>query len=615
MFTTLRRPYKERTPEETVRFIRDILDRHNLSPSVTFQANPFPEVFSVSLELPPSQGGFRTNGKGRTREYCLASAYAEFMERLQNGLYLSLSRVLQSQIGREFGFYYAPDESYTSRQDFLALPPLVTEDLVRYPGAGRRDFIGAYFDRLEKRGVPGALAVPFYSTIENRTAVLPLNLLLLSVGSNGMAAGNSREEALFQALCELLERWGAAEVFYRRLTPPSVPDEFLRQYEQEYRIIQAIEAKGKYCITVKDFSAGRGIPAVGVMLENTRQGTYRLNVGCDTCFQVALSRSLTEIFQGFSDEAMIDARLIKIPTENPACFESDDEASRGARYSIFSEFTKDNSGVFPVSLFGSLPSYQFDPATFTPRPNYRDETEKLIAFFHQQGYNVYVRDVSFLGFPSVFVYVPEISALGRKNTEAPALDGRGFTIVEWDQVEERACRLKTLPDEELVETAASLSRLPPYMSFTQMLNLKLRPGSAWPQMPVSFVAAQAWYKTGRMPAALEAFRTFRKGRRDESAYYNVLERYLALRATGMAQPETCRQLNADLAQGETVRQVCEDMADPTQAFRHVPLPRCPDCGECELRPDCLTACQLDMARTLYPIMKQQMPRQGPPLAA
>ncbi len=608
MFTTLRRPYKERTPDATVAFIEGILQRHDLNPIVTFEANPFPEVYSVSLELPAA--GFRTNGKGRTPEYCLASAYAEFMERMQNGLHFSMSRVLQSEIQREFGFYYAPDEGCLTRQQFEALPQAVLEDLVRYGGAGRQTFMEGYFDRIEKRGASGAVAVPFFSTAEGRNIFLPLNLLLLSVGSNGMAAGNSLEEAFFQALCELLERWGAAAVFYQRLTPPSVPDEYLRQFEQEYFVMQAIQATGKYRVTVKDFSAGLGIPAVGVIIENTVEHTYRLNVGSDTCFQVALSRSLTEVFQGFSDQKMIDQRLLPIPNEDPPCFGQDDDASRCAQYAIFSQFTKDNSGAFPVSLFGTTPSYDFDPATFTPRLDYGEEVQQLIAFFHRKGHDVYLRDVSYLGFPSVFVYVPEISALGRKNTASPSSNGQSLSLVEWDKVEERMCRLKTLTDDELVDVATRVASLPPYLSLTQLLNLKLKTGSPWSQMPVCFLLTQMWYKAGRFDDALKAFRIFRKSREDDVPYYDALEKYLALRSEGESASGARARLETSTIPVDAVRQVCDDMENPSDVLSHVLLPKCPDCQDCEMRPECLTTSQIAVARTLYPIMQRQMPAQG-----
>jgi ribosomal protein S12 methylthiotransferase accessory factor YcaO len=146
-----------------------------------------------------------------------------------------------------------------------------------------------------------------------------------------------------------------------------------------------IQGTGKYRVTVKDFSAGRGFPSVGVIVENISQRTYRLNVGCDTCFQVALSRCLTEVFQGLSGEEVPDQRLLQIPDEELLCFQQDDAESLYNRYVTFSQFTKDNSGVFPPSLFRDDPSYEFNPSVFITRPTYRDEVQALLAFFHGQG--------------------------------------------------------------------------------------------------------------------------------------------------------------------------------------------------------------------------------------
>jgi len=245
MFSSLSRIYKERSPEETISKIRGILETHGLLPEVISTANPFPEVYSCVLAFPPSKGGYSTNGKGRTKEYCLASAYAEFIERLQNGLYATFSRTMQSQLYREFGFYYDPQEKFLTLQEFCGLPGVVSDDLINYTGTAKEEFIRAYFERLEFHEAPGLVAMPFHCSRSQKEVYLPLNLLLTTVGSNGMAAGNSYEEARYQALCELMERWATARVFYNRLTPPTIPDEYLKQFAAEGLIIDNIEKSGK----------------------------------------------------------------------------------------------------------------------------------------------------------------------------------------------------------------------------------------------------------------------------------------------------------------------------------------------------------------------------------
>ena len=208
-------------------------------------------------------------------------------------------------------------------------------------------------------------------------------MLKLAIGSNGMAAGNTIFEAIFQGICELMERWGAAEIYYNQLTPPTVLRSYLKKYDEEYGIIENIEKSGTYRVIVKDFSANKRIPTLGLIIINQKLNKYKLNVGSDTSFQVALSRCLTEIHQGFRNEELFDSKLLDIPKKEAKYFISNDESSVYERYIEFSNFTKDNSGVFPCALFKTKPSYDFDPGVFTSRKDYETEVKDLITYFYK----------------------------------------------------------------------------------------------------------------------------------------------------------------------------------------------------------------------------------------
>ncbi|MDD4600960.1 MAG: YcaO-like family protein [Negativicutes bacterium] len=605
MFSTLSRPYKERSASETIRKIRGILETHGLLPEEISTANPFPEVYSVILALPSSKGGFSTNGKGRTKEYCLASAYAEFIERLQNGVYASFSRTMQSKLYQEFGYYYDPREKFLTMQEFCELPEAVSDDLIHYTGLAKEEFIRGYFERLEFHKAPGLVAVPFHCSKSQKEVYLPLNLLLMTVGTNGMAAGNSYEEALYQALCELMERWAAARVYYNRLTPPTVPREYLEKFAAECQVIDNIEKGGKYRVIVKDFSAGRGLPAVGVILHNVQQDTYRLNVGCDTSFQVALSRGLTEVFQGFKDEDVLDQILLKIPQEYPPYFINDDEVSQESRFEVFCKFTQNGSGVFPPSLFGAEPSYQFGASAFKTRGSYGEEVAGIIEFFHSLGCSVYVRDVSFLGFPSVFVYIPEISSFGKKNV--PTTHPKPtYDLIEWDKVESRICKIRHSSHDDLLSLTSTLRTLPAYSSVADLLGLKLQAGCPWSRINVSFLLAQSWFKLGNLNAAAAAFRVFQHGCPDKPEYYQAVGKYLELLAVGQSGGEARRAVDAELGRTAAVQKACDDLKDPDQFFKQIPLPECPSCSECQLKTDCLTKNLMEVSRILYPIMKKAL---------
>ncbi len=592
MFETIHRPYKENNASETIASAREILNSLGLMPVEHFRASPYPGLHSVCLELPAAKGAFRANGKGRTSDYCLASGYAEFLERIQNGLFATFPRTFISSFKQRYGCYYAPDERYLTAEEFQSLPVELVDDFVRYNGAGQLEFMATYYERVRNNGAPGVVAVPFYDSQNHRVINLPLNLLLLTVGSNGMAAGNTQAEALYQALCELLERWGAAEVFYRQLTPPSVPSDFLAQFTNELAIIQAIEASGKYRVTIKDFSAGRCIPALGILVEIPEINKYRLNVGCDTCFQVALSRCLTEIYQGISNEAMFDAAALPRPSEEAPYFVENDEVAMYQRYLAFSQFTVDNRGPFPLSLFANESSYMFDPAVWVQRNSYVEEVQQLVSFFHGQGYNVYLRDVSFLGFPSVFCYVPEVSALGRKNVPPPILNQTPI-MFELDRVESQALKLRCCSNTELEEIAGVLEKLGGQITFTDVFGINLKRTSPWTEYPVALLLSQIWYRLGHLDKSSEAFKIFmqlRKG--DENPYYELVALYLERRANGLSEKEAAQDLTDNPAHMDLARIVVEDLSDPSEIFRFVKLPNCPNCEECELQSDCTTTGRL-----------------------
>ncbi|MBN1188853.1 MAG: YcaO-like family protein [Dehalococcoidales bacterium] len=609
MFDTIQRPYKECSAPETIALVKSILTPLGLLPAESFRASPYPGLHSVCLELPAARGGFRANGKGRTTEYCLASAYAEFLERIQNGLYAVFPRTIVSSFKQRHGFYYAPDEHYLTEREFSTLPLEVTNDIIRYNGAGRNEFMSSYYQRVLDNGAPGVVGVPFFDTMKQEVISLPFNLLLLTVGSNGMAAGNTQAEALYQALCELLERWGAAEVFYRRLTPPTVPRDFVAGFIGEMAIIRAIESSGKYRITIKDFSAGRRIPSLGILVEIPGLNKYRLNVGCDTCFQVALSRCLTEIYQGVSNETMFDEAALTIPDEEAPYFISSEGISMYQRYAEFSQFTVDNRGQFPLSLFADKPSYQFDPLTWTQSSSHTSEVRRLISFFHEQGYNVYLRDVSFLGFPSVFCYIPEVSALGRKNVPPLSLSQTPI-MLQLDRIESQAFRLKVCSEKELDEIASILEKINESMSFTDVFGIKLKPESPWSELNLAFLLSQIWYRLGRFDKARDSFSLFLKDREeDKNPYYEVVGHYLEMRAGGLSKEEAASRLAEDREKAEIARIVAADMARPEEIFRFDKLPSCPDCPRCELRPDCATAGKIATMEILFTAMASRQIQQ------
>lgn len=597
MFEKLKRPYKDRSAAETIEKIKNILDTLHLKPFVMFNANPYPEVYSVRLELDEEEGGFGTNGKGRSEEYAFASCYAEFLERIQNGFYAHFSRTMQQEILNSCGFNYYPDEKIMTKEEISSLPENILEDIIIQRGEDRIRYIDEYFARLYENGRAGVVGVPFYDTMNETTIHLPLNMLVLALGSNGMAAGNTLSEAIFQGICEIMERWSGAEIFYGMLTPPKISDAILKEYQKEFEIIQEIEKSGIYSVKVMDFSANKKIASVGILIVNKDTNKYRLNIGSDTCFQVALSRCITEIYQGVHNPEDFDRLSLDVPQELDEMFTSDTYEAFVKREEEYAEFVHDGSGTFPITLFGETPSYSVDMDAFITYSSHDEEVRELITRFHKEGHNVYIRDVSFLGFPSVMVYIPHLSAMGKKNVPSKA-EAVSFNIVAHDRIEPLYFKLRELDDNQREEVAFVLERFGTKLKLEEAFHTELKRKSPWKDMKSGFMLALLWYSLGNIDKTLWYLEDFIDQENPESLYYTVVRSYLQNKKLEMEEFEILEKLTSEGHESSLISEVMNDMRNPHEILNNIKLPSCPNCNSCELADDCLTRIQVVINKRL-----------------
>jgi YcaO-like protein with predicted kinase domain len=329
-----------------------------------------------------------SNGKGFTRELAYASALAEFVERLQ-------CRV---------------DEFFTRAGNIYHLPffePRTRRSLAEISGHAPR-IAAEDLGQLTPDDV-GDLACLAFADVRGRRVVdLPIDVLRMMTGSTGMCAGNTPEEALTQGLCEVFERH-AVRAVADGLVPglPSMPLDTLRLGDGALRRqLESLRASGA-AVIVKDASLGGAFPVVALVLVNRREGTCHVSFGSDPDFAIALSRCITEAFQG------TDRMVRPLPPSDRAASSPDlfnhpeqlldrllDDVGRAAHAGAFCD-VGDNRSALRFAL----------------------ERARC------QGLDVYVRDCSLFGFPSFYVYVQQLSALSRLTPLRFALLFR-----EWDSV-------------------------------------------------------------------------------------------------------------------------------------------------------------------------------------
>lgn len=72
----------------------------------------------------------------------------------------------------------------------------------------------------EERGI---CALPFTRQSDGKTVYIPMNIVANLYVSNGMSAGNTRNEARVQGLSEVFERYVKNRIIAERISLPAIP--------------------------------------------------------------------------------------------------------------------------------------------------------------------------------------------------------------------------------------------------------------------------------------------------------------------------------------------------------------------------------------------------------
>lgn len=362
--------YKACPPAETADRIKKILKKNGIETQEQWIDSGVAGICSVRITIKGTPIG--QNGKGTDREYAAASGYAEFMERLQTG-YL-LPECVSEPCDREW---------------------METEKI---PAAGGDLLKGTDLSEWLFDAREGKLAViPFENLKTGSRAYIPESILRAYYFTNGSCAGNSRKEALVQGLSEIAERYAAARIMTGRLTPPLIPDDRFAGIPVLKKAIDTVRKMPGYDLRIMDASLGMGLPVAAAVLTDQKQAKTVLRFGAHPRFEIALERCLTEILQG----RHID-RLETAPVYDYA----KDEAATDTLNRF--NFMKAAFGQFPVQLYGNHPDWN-DMPRFCASEDIAGQLEYMQDLYERLGWEVYIRDCSFLGFPTYQLLVPGVS--------------------------------------------------------------------------------------------------------------------------------------------------------------------------------------------------------------
>ncbi len=264
-------------------------------------------------------------GKGISARLAEASAHAELAERFSAGLYYP---VFEEQVRFHLPAIYGKRTNdflnYTwlpgyinDRQDKID-PALTIETLLER----QQQLTQKTIDDIKNCEMAGHW-VDGYSLLQDKAIKVPIKFAAYIHGSNGVAAGNTIEEAMLQASAEVLERHAQIDIVKNETIVPTIdPDSIdmplIREMIDFYN-------RANVQVTIKDLSGKGTLPVVGVLFTNRNLAPDSMEyntliAGASFNPEEALTRCFTEGIQGKKaltaprkafDRPVIPARQVK----------------------------------------------------------------------------------------------------------------------------------------------------------------------------------------------------------------------------------------------------------------------------------------------------------------
>ncbi|MCG2879689.1 YcaO-like family protein, partial [Obesumbacterium proteus] len=105
---------------------------------------------------------------------------------------------------------------------------------------GAQDLIDLQSGNVDR----GICALPFTRQSDQQTVYIPMNIIGNLYVSNGMSAGNTRNEARVQGLSEVFERYVKNRIIAESISLPEIPAEVLNRYPEVVEAIAKLEQEG-----------------------------------------------------------------------------------------------------------------------------------------------------------------------------------------------------------------------------------------------------------------------------------------------------------------------------------------------------------------------------------
>ena len=387
-----KRRYKEVTPAETVKKLKKLLDELGIEVEEKWSDKSSVDTYSLRITIKGTDIG--QNGKGMTKEFAMASAYAEFFERFQNGIF----RFRIEKPTKELPFSTAPDEKYMSVEEAMQQDNSLFQYIVNANGKGsaskaeKIEYIKELLNEKENY-----IYIPYYSVKNKNVQYIPSTLFSALYDTNGMCAGNSKEEALIEGLSEILERYAGAKMVMEKLTLPEIPMSYIKKFPKVKKMVDKLNQNSKYYFRLVDCSFGGKYPVAGLYILEKNTGKFGFRLGAHPDYGIAMERCFTEAAQGRDIYEYAETCIFDF-------YDGESSEERTLSQYIFTHFA-----AAPYQVIGSKPNFEFVEMPDVSSLDNKTILKNMVNSILQEGRDILVRDVSVLGFPSFSIVIPGMS--------------------------------------------------------------------------------------------------------------------------------------------------------------------------------------------------------------
>ncbi|MCR1810869.1 YcaO-like family protein [Sulfurospirillum sp. hDNRA2] len=375
-------PLSKNAPLSTsIAKMQTILD--DLGCAVTFasEKNPLRNCYSVNLASVEAPHHIYSNGKGTLSLSSKASALGEYIERLQTNncfidFHLPNRAYYPDQKVFEFGGEYLSPSLHVI---YNPSNEMSREDWV--------DFNSDYHDKI--------VALPFQSVFGKEKVYIPLNILSNLYVSNGLASGNTPDEAKVQALSEIFERYAKMEIIKNAYALPKYPEDTIASFPKLHADVLELRKEG-FIIEILDASLGGKFPVTAISLINPRNGTLFVSFGAHPILEVSLERTMSELMQG---RGIDNLDTFEMPTF--------DMALVGDSFNLEAHFI-DSNGKMGFGFLSAAKSFEYAPWQYKGEGS-SDEYVFLCDIVQSMGKEIYLREYTYLNFYSCQMIIPSVS--------------------------------------------------------------------------------------------------------------------------------------------------------------------------------------------------------------